>query len=440
MKLGWLCAISSCLVALAGCDGQDQANVSSSSTAGLSSKDPAAADGKKSGADSRREPLAIRRRDDHSYSIDDVVLVHLAIDAIDGNVPVTALETGYRLDRVPPESLLAQLGLQQGDVIISLNEVLLKDTASLKKAYEAGRAKRHLRLFGKRGDQQLSIEYRITSLRPTPRRSTRSHGRVIEVLRQGVKATAPDRYELDRAVLRAFGEHPSVLRHRRHLTASLGDPGVRLSFLDETGYRALSLFGGDIVHEVNGQVVSEPDQLHKIWATLTDADELTIAVTRDGKRRQLHYRVVTGMLDEAALKLALEKMSSATRNARPRPNQKIDAELAAAVVQKSDGVFEVDREKFAPHLKLSSLKWAARYVPEKQAGKIIGFRLFAVRFGSVLRVLGFRSGDRVTRINGYPLDTLDRPKELYTKFRTAPRITVQITRRTETKTLIYIWR
>ncbi|MEM7156384.1 MAG: type II secretion system protein GspC [Myxococcota bacterium] len=57
-----------------------------------------------------------------------------------------------------------------------------------------------------------------------------------------------------------------------------------------------------------------------------------------------------------------------------------------------------------------------------------GFRLSRVKKGTVPRMLGLRSGDVITGINGQPLDSLDGAMKLYTKLRSASHLSVDLVR------------
>lgn len=57
-----------------------------------------------------------------------------------------------------------------------------------------------------------------------------------------------------------------------------------------------------------------------------------------------------------------------------------------------------------------------------------GFRLSRVKSGTLPRMLGLRSGDVITGINGQPLDSLDGAMKLYAKLRNASNLTVDVTR------------
>ncbi|MEX1364959.1 MAG: type II secretion system protein GspC [Nannocystaceae bacterium] len=57
-----------------------------------------------------------------------------------------------------------------------------------------------------------------------------------------------------------------------------------------------------------------------------------------------------------------------------------------------------------------------------------GFRLSRVKSGTVPKLLGLRSGDVITGINGQPLDSLDGAMKLYTKLRSASNLNVDLVR------------
>ena len=57
-----------------------------------------------------------------------------------------------------------------------------------------------------------------------------------------------------------------------------------------------------------------------------------------------------------------------------------------------------------------------------------GFRLSRVKKGTVPNLLGLRSGDVLTGINGQPLDSLDGAMKLYARLRNASHLTVDLTR------------
>lgn len=71
----------------------------------------------------------------------------------------------------------------------------------------------------------------------------------------------------------------------------------------------------------------------------------------------------------------------------------------------------------------------ARVVPSVKQGVANGFKLYAVRPGSIYAELGFANGDTITAVNGMVLDSMDDALEAYTKLRAATRVEVAIERR-----------
>jgi len=73
----------------------------------------------------------------------------------------------------------------------------------------------------------------------------------------------------------------------------------------------------------------------------------------------------------------------------------------------------------------------ARIVPAITDGKPSGFKLFAIRPGSLGAALGFQNGDTVETMNGLTLDTADAALEAYTKARQADVLHFGVKRRGE---------
>lgn len=57
-----------------------------------------------------------------------------------------------------------------------------------------------------------------------------------------------------------------------------------------------------------------------------------------------------------------------------------------------------------------------------------GFRLSSVRQGTIPKMLGLRTGDVITAVNGQPLGSIDGAMKLYTKLRRASHLTFEVTR------------
>ena len=79
----------------------------------------------------------------------------------------------------------------------------------------------------------------------------------------------------------------------------------------------------------------------------------------------------------------------------------------------------------------------ARVVPSIKNGVPNGFKLYAIRPGSVYAALGFNNGDTITSINGHDMSSLDKALEIYQQLRNASSLDVSISRRGQDLVLHY---
>jgi hypothetical protein len=70
----------------------------------------------------------------------------------------------------------------------------------------------------------------------------------------------------------------------------------------------------------------------------------------------------------------------------------------------------------------------ARVVPAMKNGKPNGFKLYAIRPGSLYSRLGLVNGDTLVSVSGMPLDSADKALEVYTKLRDATTVVLQLER------------
>lgn len=65
----------------------------------------------------------------------------------------------------------------------------------------------------------------------------------------------------------------------------------------------------------------------------------------------------------------------------------------------------------------------------KRNGKVVGYRLYRIRRGSLGRKIGLRSGDIVTKVNGRPIRTTQDAIALYEDLQNARRLEIDVQRR-----------
>lgn len=85
----------------------------------------------------------------------------------------------------------------------------------------------------------------------------------------------------------------------------------------------------------------------------------------------------------------------------------------------------------------TALATSARFVPSIKDGKPNGFKLYAIKPGSMFAKIGMQNADLIKAINGLDMSTPDKALEAYTKLKTASHLTVMLERRNENITLDY---
>jgi len=86
---------------------------------------------------------------------------------------------------------------------------------------------------------------------------------------------------------------------------------------------------------------------------------------------------------------------------------------------------------------LSQLFTQMRAVPHFEGGKAIGFRLFAIRNGSLFDKVGLRNGDIIKRINSVEMNDPSRALAMLEEFRNERDLTVDLLRNRQDQTLHY---
>lgn len=153
------------------------------------------------------------------------------------------------------------------------------------------------------------------------------------------------------------------------------------------------------------------------------------------------------------LKEATERLMSSRRDAlgdrRPTPGgpsptlvpggadvraseESLKEAAAAAIECIDDGHCTITRAFIEQALQNPALlSRQARIVPSVRDGVSDGLRLYAIRRGSILQLLGLRNGDTLTAVNDMPLSSMDASLQAYTELRRSDRLVLQIVRKGE---------
>lgn len=204
-------------------------------------------------------------------------------------------------------------------------------------------------------------------------------------------------------------------------------------------------------------MVSDEDRA-SCYAALYDPTEQKVAMVAIGSRAADSVIVTDIMvhrvlLDNAGraefIDLEAEEKAGApaepvrSPRAEPKPRRndalsKLNEEVSNGVRQLGPNKWEIQRSALNKVLTNTTLlARSARIVPSLQNGKPDGFKLYAIRPGSIYSLIGMQNGDTINAINGREMTTPDKALEVYTKVRNASHLTISFTRRGATKTHDY---
>ncbi|HLG20179.1 MAG TPA: type II secretion system protein GspC [Bdellovibrionota bacterium] len=84
---------------------------------------------------------------------------------------------------------------------------------------------------------------------------------------------------------------------------------------------------------------------------------------------------------------------------------------------------------------LNNIIQQARMVPHFEGGQVSGFKVFAIRPGSIFQELGLKNGDVIQRINGAEINTVEKAIPMLQLARTENSLTIDLNRRGQKQTL-----
>jgi hypothetical protein len=122
-----------------------------------------------------------------------------------------------------------------------------------------------------------------------------------------------------------------------------------------------------------------------------------------------------------------------------RPTSALDDAFLDASIRKIDDTHYEVKRALIDRVLDSPMEIAAstRMVPAMKNGRPEGFKLYAIRPGSLFSRLGFMNGDTVKTFGGHALTSADAALEAYTKLRGATRVEVGLGRRGADVTLTF---
>jgi general secretion pathway protein C len=154
----------------------------------------------------------------------------------------------------------------------------------------------------------------------------------------------------------------------------------------------------------------EGDDFVDAGVTVYDIRRSVIMLDRNGKKECLFLGMNGKQRNESPRN---NNQSAAMNNNINRSGSRID------VKQTGENAYTIDAEDLNKELKsLSQLSREARGVfarDKDNPSKSLGFKLFAIKRGSLFEKIGIKNGDIIQAINGEALDNPDKALEMYSK-------------------------
>ena len=187
----------------------------------------------------------------------------------------------------------------------------------------------------------------------------------------------------------------------------------------------------------------------ELLGTLAGAPDVSMAIVRDKRNQSVQiYRLGEQVLDMATLmvverlRIVVERsgrqeeivMSEDASKVQPKteasgPPGPANAQPGVEVVERGDNNFVIDKEQFGTMLEdLGPLLSSARVVPNFKDGVIDGYKIFAIKKGSLYEKIGLQNGDIIDSINGLKIETPDRAVQMFQQLRSEQTFTVDIRR------------
>jgi len=166
------------------------------------------------------------------------------------------------------------------------------------------------------------------------------------------------------------------------------------------------------------------EQVASTGAIVKSVEWDRVVLTRNGQDEVLE-------LAEADTRGGAASRVMAPRAARPQISD-------ANVQVTGENEFVIDRSEVDNALEnMSQLFTQIRAVPHFEGGRSTGFRLFAIRSGSIFDKIGLKNGDIIQRINGSEMSDPSKALQLLQELRSENDLTVEVVRNRQPMTLSY---
>lgn len=245
--------------------------------------------------DAAGPPVRITSIGATSYTVSREALELGLVEALVGDVKVTAVSGGYRISALRTGSVAARAGLMMDDLVTRVAGVDLVRPDSLLGAFAKVRGGFGFDVELTRGRESLKLSYRVAD-RDLPPYSPPAPLPPIDGITRKVDTPERAEFEIKRTLLDQWLSNTAQLAAGARIVPSIkdGQPnGFKLYAIRPSSvYAALGLMNGDTVSRINGQDLSSPDSALEVYGKLKGSKEITVDIMRRGQPVTNIYRIV----------------------------------------------------------------------------------------------------------------------------------------------------
>jgi len=247
-----------------------------------------------------------------------------------------------------------------------------------------------------------------------------------------VAAAEPARIE-DRGPLKHRVAATDVVRLDRDTleatTDASGVAGVKVT--DGELRTLLALAPTDVITAISGRPIKRQFDVYDalLGASMMNATALYVELVRDGTPALVRWE-----LDGDLRAARTGSKKSRTGGVFPSPSLPSIATtrdpLIDTIKKIDDFTYEIPRSTIDAALgNPGAIARGARVVPSVKLGQPNGFKIYAVRPGSLYAALGILNGDTIQAINGHALDSASSALDAYDKLKGADSLRIELERR-----------
>jgi len=114
---------------------------------------------------------------------------------------------------------------------------------------------------------------------------------------------------------------------------------------------------------------------------------------------------------------------------KPGGQTQLEIEVSKQIAKVSPNEYVIERSAVDRILEAQAELMKQRIVQEKEGDRVVGVRVFGIKSGSVLSMLGIENGDRLETLNGFEMSNPEKMLEAYARLRSgADKLTIHLTR------------